>query len=146
MSRILLIRLGCELELALALEEPRGSLALFGDDYSEVHLGRENLLGCYDWLRDPGGRLVGFRLWIDTPSLGLAKMIPQRPYISYDSLEVFRVMFRVAESIDDETSMDQDFGHTRAFINPEGEVVLSVDAEGLSPDEFDALGKDSLSH
>ncbi len=142
MKRFLLLVLESELKLAGRSEEPTGVVALKGNEYEEMTLGRKGFLGFYDWLREPSGALVGIRLSIDTSSKALIEMLPSRSYITRNSPEVFSVMFRTADQIDEEASMDQDFGHTRAFKGPGRTIVLTIDAEGLEPDEFEALSND----
>jgi len=130
---------GEELEVCTASFEPRTSASFFGTSYRELLLGHDGFLGFYDWLRDRTGKVVGFRLWIGAKSLELAKLIPQRLYLLWDSQDVFRVMFAACEDIDEDASMEQDFGHIRAFGSSDGVLLLAVDANGLDEQELASL-------
>jgi hypothetical protein len=142
-SRFLLLCLREELEVASIGEKPQGTLRNFGTEYSHVPMGPqpvgfENFLGFYDWLRNKAGGVLGLRLWVADSAGRLNDMIPKRQYIQHQP-DLFTISFRPLIDIDEEASMDQDFGHSRVFMSADGEVVLSLRADGLSDDELASL-------
>jgi hypothetical protein len=119
---------------------PKKNIQILDQEYSYFPCGRKEFLGCYDWLRDPDSKLVGFRLWVDPFATNLLQIVPNRKYVTFDCPEVFRVNFRPSLEIDEESSMVQDFGKMRAFRSASGGVTLSVDAEELSSEDWYEIG------
>jgi hypothetical protein len=105
-----------------------------------MSIGRSGFLGFYDWLRDCYGQIVGFRLTIADEAIALSTLLPSWGYIVRDSDYVIRILFvRQHMKLDEDASMDQDFGDTRVFRNAKGELLLTLDAQGLSRHELDQI-------
>lgn len=127
--------------VALVEGHPAGTISVHGQSYVERPLSADPFLGFYDWLRTPGGVLVGVRLTIGHVQRALVALLPHRPYIALAGEHVVSVFWTRSDEgeIDEEASTEQDFGASRAFVSGPGDLVLAFDAGALSDEELAAL-------
>ncbi len=95
----------------------------------------------YDWLRDPGGRIIGVRYSPSSEDADKAvSFLPKRPYIerSRGALEIF---FRDTRAYSPEKSSDQAFGGCDIYRNSKHEWLFSFDLYSLNAPELASLRK-----
>lgn len=128
-------------EVSIRDDKPSGRMDAFGERFRQVVFDREQVdfLGFYDWLRDTSGVLVGLRLSLGTHAVEARTRFPQWDYISWESDRTFRVMLAIDRHVDENNSFEQAFGDSRLFENRLGEILLSIQADFLTPHDLRLL-------
>lgn len=80
-----------------------------------VDSGIGDWIGFYDWLRDPSGRIIGVRQWVDEPSVALfsEKFVGVEANAAHGVLLAF---FGQSRNVDEVASCNQDFGNNRLLL------------------------------
>lgn len=70
----------------------------------------------------------------------IRNLLPPRTYLHADDRNLITVAFvPFTDPIDEVASTEQDFGASRVFLAPKGQVLLTVDAEMLDADELEQI-------
>lgn len=121
-----------------AVDSP-GEIIHGGVAFREIESHSGEFLGFYDWLRDSGSVVLGFRLTLHDEALGLRRKLPEHPYMTWEGEEILLVRLLSGE-LDESLSVDQEFSVARAFRSSSGEACVLLDAAELDAADLAALG------
>jgi len=133
----LLLRFLPALLLATRTEDSPGQIVLGSSSFSEIPAeGKGGLfLGFYDWLRTPGGSVVGLDLTFHDGREAVQRVLREAGVGMWLTRDVLRVVFDGSVEIDEAASVDQEFSVSRCYVGPEGQVALLFDASELTEDD-----------
>jgi hypothetical protein len=127
--------------LELQWVEAGGALLIHGDaDFRDIceEWAASMFLGFFDWLRSPGGEVVGVAVTLHDGREKVRNALPGRDYITWLSDDIVRIRFRPGD-IDEHASVDQEFTTSRCLRAVNGDAALLFDVSGLSSSERSSL-------
>jgi hypothetical protein len=102
--------------------------------YRDTGLG--DFTGFYDWLRDPGGDVIGVRYLPFEASRAVCDTVSTFPYVEVATdCSSFAIFFSSERAFDPASSGDQAFGGNRVFVADDGTYALTFDLDSLDEAE-----------
>jgi hypothetical protein len=118
------------------------------DDMTYRDSGLGDWTGFYDWLRNPAEQVVGVRYWPADPHEALFAAARRLCYSHIEPAGALELRFSEAESINPQSSNDQEFLYDAVFRSTAGEWAIAFDTAALERSDLEHIrgcGADWLS-